>query len=174
MDPLKGTAQLNYHYDLLVKVERSSGSHATRPLSKVAVLDRFNQAFSDGTQSDELSLMALDSPLTDLTVRIRGQSRTVGTPYRVSVYLGNPPASSSDWNATDDYVGSHFEFVNSNQEECENCRENPNAVTEGFVSLVSTLQSRGLYDQDDAKIDDYLKKNLQWRIRTVRRTTRLL
>jgi tyrosinase len=104
---------------------------------------------------------------TEWYVRIRSKRFEVGVSYTVLIFLGEPPASPSQWRTSPNLAGVHAEFVNSHTEGCPNCNVQRDMVTEGFVSITESLKRRGFEHRPEAEVDAYLKENIHWRIQKV-------
>lgn len=158
----------NYTYPEFVVHGFSEGAQ----ISKAELVRRIELAFAVGGPSpqpvDTMAPFAMGAPqrssFKEWVVRVRSSSRTVKQTFEVFVFLGEPPESSIEWPTSENLVGIHLELNNEYQDICPNCDENALIVSEGFISLRRVLEIRGLVDQEDTQIDQYLKENLRWRI----------
>jgi hypothetical protein len=71
------------------------------------------------------------------SARIQVRKDCLNESFAVKIYLTDTPTTAprSDLDG-EDYVGSHWTFVNSLAENCENCQDQASvgALTEGYVS----------------------------------------
>ncbi|KAG8891242.1 hypothetical protein FRC00_014037 [Tulasnella sp. 408] len=105
------------------------------------------------------------STYTDWTARIHVNKYAVGCSFSVLIFIGPVPEDPTQWRTSESYVGAEHVFVNSQAEECENCRNTAEAELEGFVHLNKAIAARsGLNSFDRAVVEPYLKENLAWRI----------
>jgi tyrosinase len=107
--------------------------------------------------------------INDWTCRIHCKKYELGGSYWVLIFLGEVPEDPSEWRTCSTFVGGHYCFVNGAVNKCSNCRSQANLVTEGFVHLNEYIASySGLSSYDPSEVTPYLKKNLHWRVQTVR------
>jgi tyrosinase len=110
--------------------------------------------------------------INDWSCRIHCKKYELSGSYWVLIFLGEVPEDPSKWRTSPNFVGGHYNFVNSAAGNCANCREQAGLVTEGFVHLNTAIASRsGLSSYDPSVVSPYLKENLHWRVQTVRATT---
>jgi len=107
------------------------------------------------------------SPLYDWTCRIECKKHELSTSFAVLIFLGDVPDDPSEWRRSPNYVGAHYAFVNSNGEECENCRSQGDLVIEGFVHLDSAILAKSGPDLKPETVEPYLRQNLKWRVQKV-------
>jgi tyrosinase len=107
--------------------------------------------------------------IQDWTVRIQVKKYELRQTFLVLLFLGEVPADASQWRTCPSFVGIHATFVNSSADQCANCREQADLVTEGFVHLNKKLATvPGLSSFDPSVVSPYLRENLHWRVQTVR------
>jgi tyrosinase len=107
--------------------------------------------------------------IQDWTVRIQVKKYELHQTFLVLLFLGEVPADASQWRTSPSFVGIHATFVNSSADQCSNCREQADLVTEGFVHLNKKLATvPGLSSLDPSVVSPYLKENLHWRVQQVR------
>ena len=105
----------------------------------------------------------------DWTARIHFKKFELGESFAVLLFLGEVPDDASQWRTCPSFVGSHVAFVNSAADQCGNCREQADVVSEGFVHLNSAIADRsGLSSYEPNVVIPYLRDNLCWRIQGVR------
>ena len=105
----------------------------------------------------------------DWTVRIHFKKYELSQSFAVLIFLGEVPDDPSQWRTSPSFVGAHVAFVNSAADQCANCREQADVVSEGFVHLNSTIARRsGLSSYEPNVVIPYLRDGLHWRIQGVR------
>jgi len=109
----------------------------------------------------------------DWFIRIRVKKFQLKQSFTILVFLGSIPEDVEDWRTSPNLIGSHSEFVNSDPEHCANCKENADAITEGFIDLDDGLERMGLGHKTEEEIENYIKDNIHWRIQKVSRHHRL-
>lgn len=119
------------------------------------------------TESAPQVPVEVDSPLYDWTCRIECKKHELSNSFAVLIFLGDVPDDSSEWRRSPSYVGAHYAFVNSNSEECENCRSQGDVVIEGFVHLNSAIIAKSGPDLKPETVEPYLRQNLKWRVQKV-------
>lgn len=100
-------------------------------------------------------------------LRVRNFALT-GT-WAVHIFLGEPPADSTDWFLAAERVGSVSMLSNRSRAQCPNCvahAEGGQHVT-GTVPLTEALQARGIDVNDREAVKQYLESNLHWRVAKV-------
>lgn len=107
-------------------------------------------------------------PLYDWTCRIEFKKHELSASFSVLIFLGGVPEEPQQWRRSPNYVGGHYAFVNSNAEECENCRSQGDVVVEGFVHLNSAIIKKNGPDLSPRVVEHYLKHHLKWRVQKVR------
>jgi hypothetical protein len=86
----------------------------------------------------------------------------------VLIFLGEVPDDPLQWRAAPSFVGAHVSFVNTDAEQCGNCREQAELEVEGFVHLNGPIAKRsGLSSYEPSAVAPYLKDNLHWRVQAV-------
>ena len=107
--------------------------------------------------------------IQDWTVRIQVKKYELRQSFSVLLFLGEVPADASQWRTCASFVGAHTTFVNSSADQCANCREQADLVTEGFVHLNKAIAKvPGLSSFEAGVVSPYLKDNLHWRVQSVR------
>ncbi|KAI0251651.1 photo-regulated tyrosinase [Lactifluus subvellereus] len=107
----------------------------------------------------------------DWTVRVHFKKYELGQSFAVLIFLGEVPDDASRWRTCPSFVGAHVAFVNSAADQCGNCRQQADVVSEGFVHLNSTIARRsGLSSYEPNVVTPYLRDNLHWRIQGADRT----
>ena len=107
--------------------------------------------------------------LPEWTARIRCKVSELSDSHYVLLFLspvsGPIPENPAEWRSAPPFVGSCHFFVNSFISSCDNCQNNANQITEGFVHLNHVLAQRlNLASLDPSVIVPFLKENLHWRI----------
>ncbi|KAG8876840.1 hypothetical protein FRB97_003840 [Tulasnella sp. 331] len=103
--------------------------------------------------------------LYDWVARIQTKKYELGGSFSVVIFIGDFPEDPRQWRTSRAYVGAHHAFVNSNASRCENCRNQQEIVSEGFVHLDEWLAAHsGLGSFEPHVVEPYLKQNLHWRI----------
>ena len=103
--------------------------------------------------------------LYEWTARIECKKFELSSSYSVLIFLGQVPDDPKEWQVSPNLVGSHYAFVNSAAEECENCRNKADLVIEGFVHLNHGIVSHsGLHSLEPNVVAPYLTNNLHWRV----------
>ncbi|KAI9508872.1 photo-regulated tyrosinase [Russula earlei] len=111
------------------------------------------------------------SSIYDWTARIHAKKYELGDGYMVLIFLGNVPEDPALWCTSTSFVGVHVAFVNSEVEQCANCREQAEIVIEGFVHLNSAIAKvSGLSSYDPSVVGPYLRENLHWRVQAADRS----
>ncbi|KAI0248614.1 tyrosinase [Lactifluus subvellereus] len=111
------------------------------------------------------------SVVHDWTARIHFRKFELGESFAVLLFLGEVPDDASQWRTCPTFVGAHVAFVNSAADQCGNCREQADVVSEGFVHLNSAIADRsGLSSYEPNVVTPYLRDNLHWRIQGTDRT----
>ena len=104
----------------------------------------------------------------DWAVRIHAKKYELGHGYVVLIFLGDVPEDPSQWRCAPSFVGAHVSFVNTDAEQCDNCREQAELEVEGFVHLNAAIAKRsGLSSYEPSGVAPYLKDNLHWRVQAV-------
>ncbi|KIO32775.1 hypothetical protein M407DRAFT_241253 [Tulasnella calospora MUT 4182] len=104
----------------------------------------------------------------DWTVRIRINKYELDGSFSVLVFLGDIPDDPAEWRSSPNYVGAHRAFVSGGYGDH---RGDPDAITEGFVHLNSTIAAKsGLSSFDPKEVVPYLKRELGWRIQKANRS----
>jgi len=107
----------------------------------------------------------------DWTVRVHFKKYELSQSFAVLIFLGAVPDDASQWRTSASFVGSHVAFVNSAADQCANCRDQADVVSEGFVHLNSTIANRsGLSSYEPNVVIPYLRDGLHWRIQGTDRT----
>jgi tyrosinase len=105
----------------------------------------------------------------DWAARIQAKKYELGHGYVVLIFLGEVPDDPSQWRTCHSFTGAHCAFVNSDAEQCANCREQAELVVEGFVHLNTAIAKRsGLSSYEPSVVAPYLRDNLHWRVQAVR------
>jgi len=105
----------------------------------------------------------------DWSARIHAKKYELGDGYIVLIFLGQVPDDPSHWRTCPSFVGAHVAFVNTEAEQCDNCRDQAELVVEGFVHLNAAIAKQsGLSSFDPSVITPYLRDNLHWRVQAVR------
>jgi tyrosinase len=105
----------------------------------------------------------------DWAVRIHAKKYELGHSYMVLIFLGEVPADPSQWRSAPSFIGIHVTFVNTEAEQCANCREQAEVVAEGFVHLNGAIAKRSnLSSFEPSVVAPYLRDNLHWRVQSVR------
>jgi len=109
--------------------------------------------------------------IQDWTARVHVKKYELRQSFSVLLFLGEVPADASQWRTSPSFVGAHATFVNSSADQCANCREQADLVTEGFVHLNNALAKvPGLSSFEPSVVSPYLKENLHWRVQANDRT----
>jgi hypothetical protein len=112
-----------------------------------------------------------DGPIIyhDYAARIHAKKYELGHGYIVLIFIGEVPEDHTQWRTCHSFVGAHCAFVNTDAEQCANCREQAEHVVEGYVHLNPYLPKRsGLPSYEHSVVTPYLRENLHWRIQSVR------
>lgn len=105
----------------------------------------------------------------DWAARIHAKKYELGHGYVVLIFLGEVPDDPSQWRSCPSFIGAHCAFVNTDAEQCANCREQAELVAEGFVHLNTIIAKRsGLSSYEPSVVAPYLRDNLHWRVQAVR------
>jgi tyrosinase len=105
----------------------------------------------------------------DWSCRIHCKKYELGGSYWVLIFLGEVPDDPSQWRSSPSFVGGHYVFANSSAEQCANCREQGDVISEGFVHLNKAIAARsGLPSYEPSIVSPYLRENLNWRVQGVR------
>jgi tyrosinase len=132
------------------------------------------QEISDGpppTDDNPEALSALQR--LDWFIRVRVKKFQLKQSFTILFFLGPVPEDVAEWRTSEYLVGSHGEFVNSNPESCANCKENGDAITEGFIGLDDRLEEMGHGKKTEEQIENYITENIHWRVQKVSRHPRL-
>lgn len=105
----------------------------------------------------------------DWFIRIRVKKFQLGQSFTILFFLGAVPEDVAQWRTSPHLIGSHSEFVNSDPEHCANCKENIDAITEGFIDLDDSLERLGLGHKTEEEIEKYIHDEIHWRIQRVSR-----
>lgn len=109
--------------------------------------------------------------IQDWTARIHFKKYELGESFAVLLFLGEVPADASQWRTSPSFVGAHVAFVNSAADQCANCSEQADIVTEGFVHLNTAIAKlSGLSSFEPGVVTPYLRDNLHWRVQATDRT----
>jgi len=104
----------------------------------------------------------------DWSARIHAKKYELGHGYIVLIFLGPVPDDPSKWRTSSSFVGAHVAFVNTEAEQCDNCRDQAELVVEGFVHLNAAIaRLSGLSSFDPSVVTPYLRDNLHWRVQGV-------
>ncbi len=105
----------------------------------------------------------------DWTARVHARKFELGHSYSVLIFLGEVPGDEEHWRTCPSFIGAHCAFVNGHSDQCANCREQSELVAEGFVHLNEAIAKySGLSSYEPSVVTPYLKKNLHWRVQSVR------
>ncbi|KAG8981525.1 hypothetical protein FRB93_008563 [Tulasnella sp. JGI-2019a] len=108
--------------------------------------------------------------LYDWVARVQAKKYEIGCSFSVVFFIGDFPEDPKQWRSCPAYVGAHNAFVNSAASQCENCREQQDVETEGFVHLDAWLAAHsGLGTFEPSVLEPYLQKNLHWRVQKANR-----
>jgi tyrosinase len=103
--------------------------------------------------------------IADWTARVRCKKYEVGSSFSVYLFIGQVPEDPKHWRTCPSLVGAHKAFVNSVAERCENCKNQADVYTEGFVHLDYALVKQPVIKSLDVEtVEPYLKQNLHWRV----------
>ncbi|KIJ41405.1 hypothetical protein M422DRAFT_48640 [Sphaerobolus stellatus SS14] len=101
----------------------------------------------------------------DWSARIEFKKYELGSSFTVLIFLGQVPENPEDWRIAPNCVGAHHAFVNRVPDQCANCQNQLNIVTEGFVHLNEGIaEFSGLESFEPAVIHPYLEKEMHWRV----------
>jgi len=102
----------------------------------------------------------------DWSIQVRSKRFALKESYTVYFFFGAPPTSGSpdDWLLAENQVGSFFEFVNSFPELCENCLENIEVITDGYIPILDHLKKRKIDITSHEATDKFLKEQLHWSV----------
>lgn len=107
--------------------------------------------------------------IQDWTARIHFKKYELRQSFSVLLFLGAVPEDASQWRTCPSFVGAHVAFVNGSADQCANCREQADLVTEGFVHLNNAIAKlSGLPSFEPDVVPPYLRENLHWRVQAVR------
>lgn len=102
----------------------------------------------------------------DWAARVHMKKYDVGTSFVIVFFLGEVPTEPKEWTVSNACVGRHYVMVNSNPQNCANCKTNSDVTVEGFVYLNDGLNQH-LGSLAPEKVAQYLKDKLQWRVQKV-------
>jgi tyrosinase len=106
-----------------------------------------------------------DRGLWEWTARVEFKKYELGSSFSVFIFLGPVPENPREWRTSPNYVGGHHAFVNSVANRCDNCTNQRDLVTEGFVHLNNAIAKHsGLGSLDPSVVEPYLTHNLHWRV----------
>ena len=104
----------------------------------------------------------------DWAARIHAKKYELSHGYVVLIFLGEVPEDPLQWRACPSFVGAHVSFVNTDAEQCANCRDQAELEVEGFVHLNAGIAKRsGLSSYEPSVVAPYLRDNLHWRVQDV-------
>jgi len=104
----------------------------------------------------------------DWAARIHAKKYELGHGYVVLIFLGEVPDDPLQWRACPSLVGAHVSFVNTDADQCANCRDQAELEVEGFVHLNAGIAKRsGLSSYEPSVVAPYLRDNLHWRVQAV-------
>lgn len=113
-----------------------------------------------------------DHKYYDWTVKIHSKKNELKGTYSVLIFLGAVPEDPANWRSSPSYVGGHHVFVNSVSERCANCSNHDDLTVEGFVHLNDVIAAKsGLFSFEPVGVEQYLTKDLHWRVQRVSRLT---
>ncbi|KIJ46617.1 hypothetical protein M422DRAFT_249772 [Sphaerobolus stellatus SS14] len=101
----------------------------------------------------------------DWSARIEFKKYELGSSFTVLIFLGQVPENPEDWRIAPNCVGAHHAFVNRLPDQCANCQNQLNIITEGFVHLnegIAEFSGLGSFEPD--VIHPYLEKEMHWRV----------
>jgi tyrosinase len=105
----------------------------------------------------------------DWAARVHAKKYELGHGFIVLIFLGEVPDDPCQWRTCPSFIGAHCAFVNTDAEQCANCREQAELVVEGFVHLNGAITKRsGLSSYEPSVVVPYLRDNLHWRVQAVR------
>lgn len=111
---------------------------------------------------------AVSTTIPDWSARVRCKQQEISNSFSVLLFLGNPPEDPASWCTSPQYIGPCDFFVNSASSHCENCTNNAEIESEGFVDLNDAiLRHSGLNSLEESVVAPYLKDNLKWRVKKV-------
>lgn len=97
------------------------------------------------------------------SVRVRTSKFALGGSYSVLVFLGDVPEDPSAWFKSTSYAGAHYVFSSGG-----GSGEGSDTLTQGFVSLDTSLAARSDLDPNNPKVVvPYLVNNVHWRVQKV-------
>jgi tyrosinase len=107
----------------------------------------------------------------DWSAQIHAKKYELGHGYIILIFIGQVPDDPSQWRSSSSFVGAHVAFVNTEAEQCDNCRDQAELVIEGFVHLNTAIAKlSGLSSFDPSVVAPYLRDNLHWRVQAADRS----
>jgi tyrosinase len=138
-----------------------------RLLLELLKLDRLSAAAVPAAQtSAPQTLTALQR--LDWFIRIRFKKFQLKQSYSILFFLGPVPEHVEQWRSSPYLVGCHCGFVNSQPQQCDNCQENIDVITEGFIYLDDSLEQLGYGQKTEEQIEKFIRDELRWRIQKVK------
>lgn len=110
---------------------------------------------------------ALATERCDWFVRIRVKKFQLQQSFTVLIFLGSAPNEVSEWRSSPNLVGSYGEFVNSNADNCVNCGNTADIITEGFIQLDDAFDRLGYGQKSEDEIEKFVRAEINWRIQKV-------
>ncbi|KAF2875899.1 common central domain of tyrosinase-domain-containing protein [Massariosphaeria phaeospora] len=155
------TAQVN---ELYAKPKVVKKIHQVAP----AMAARHGGPDAESAESDTAVASSALKPIQSVEWRafVRVKSFAVPGTWGIHLFLGEPPAQSSEWFMSEQRVGTVNVLSNSNANACANCKTQSDAglLVTGIVLLSNELEKRGVDVSDRDAVVQYLKENLTWRI----------
>ena len=154
--------------DIAQQVHGQSAFAAVSATVKHAAADIAHQVQGHGSHPHPPHQGQHPTVIYDWAARIHAKKYELGHGFVVLIFLGEVPDDPSQWRAAPSFVGAHVSFVNTDAEQCANCREQAELEVEGFVHLNGAIAKRsGLSSYEPSAVAPYLKANLHWRVQAV-------
>jgi tyrosinase len=145
-----------------------SAFEAVSATVKHAVSDIVHQVQGHGSHPHPPHQGQHPTVIYDWAAKIHAKKYELGHGYVVLIFLGDVPDDPLQWRACPSFVGAHVSFVNTDAEQCANCRDQVEIEVEGFVHLNAGIAKRsGLSSYEPSVVTPYLRDNLHWRVQHV-------
>lgn len=106
--------------------------------------------------------------LWEWAARVHVQKYALGSSFSILFFLGEVPEDPYQWLISPNLVGTHQVFANSVPDRCANCRNQSQAVVEGFIHLNSGIKDHSnLNSLEPNVVKPFLTEQLHWRVMKV-------
>ncbi|GAB7366278.1 hypothetical protein MBLNU230_g7835t1 [Neophaeotheca triangularis] len=142
-----------------------------------AVRSAINRLYGSSAGSSSLSRRSLPAPQgkqRQYQANVLSQKHALNGSYAIYLFMGDAPATSSEWSTAPNLVGTHAVFGALTSDQATQAPWNAirthdkNVIVTGTIPLTSTLVDKVVSGElaclEEADVEAYLKQQLTWRV----------